>query len=209
MTDCPKGEIRDRLPEYVHGTLGAAERAQIEAHLAGCTACRDEVALLRTVRAGVLRRTPVVDTARVAAAVIASRPVPRTRREFSRMPGRMPQYARLAAAAVLVIATGAIGYLAGRATLKPQPAVVTGTTPLQRPLPAAPVTAPSGSQVAVTPAPVTAPVVKPSTAAGLSFGGGVAGLSAAQVNSLLGDLDRVAPVLDADPEPDPDFGSGL
>jgi anti-sigma factor RsiW len=208
MTDCPQGEIRDRLPEYVHGTLGAAERAQIEAHLAGCTACRDEVALLRGVRAGVIRRTPVVNTARVAAAVNASRAVPKTRREMDRMRGPMPQYARLAAAAALVIATGALGYLAGRVTTKPQVANGPGTIQLQHPLPAAPVTAPSASQVAVAPAPVTAPVVKPSKAAGLSFGGGVADLSAAQVNSLLGDLDRVAPVLDTDPDPDPDFGSG-
>jgi anti-sigma factor RsiW len=206
MIDCPKGEIRDRLPEYVHGTLGVAERAEVEAHLAGCTACRDEVALLRTVRAAVLRRTPVVDTARVAAAVIASRSMPKTRPEISRMRRPMPQYAWRVAAAVLVIATGALGYLAGRATSKPPVALVPGTMPLQHPIPQAPVPAPATApQVAVAPAP--APVVK-SAPVGLTFGGGVADLSASQVNALLGDLDRVAPVLDDDPEPDLDLGSG-
>jgi anti-sigma factor RsiW len=206
MIDCPKGEIRDRLPEYVHGTLGLAERAQVEAHLAGCTACRDEVALLRTVRAAVMRRTPVVDTARVAAAVNAARSMPKTKPEMSRMRRPMPPYFRYAAAAALVIATGALGYLAGRATTKPQVSQVPGTMPLQHPIPQAPVPAPATApQIAVAPAP--APVVK-SAPAGLTFGGGVAGLSSAQVNSLLGDLDRVAPVLDDDPEPDLDLGSG-
>lgn len=32
MTDCLQNEIRDRLPEYVHGTLGSAERARVETH---------------------------------------------------------------------------------------------------------------------------------------------------------------------------------
>ena len=58
MSECERSEIRDRLPEYVHGTLGAAERVAIEAHLAGCGSCRAEVALLRTMRQAMLRRTP-------------------------------------------------------------------------------------------------------------------------------------------------------
>jgi predicted anti-sigma-YlaC factor YlaD len=37
MTTCP--EVQDRLEEYLAGTLGDAQRAEVEAHLAGCAAC--------------------------------------------------------------------------------------------------------------------------------------------------------------------------
>lgn len=42
MTTC--GEIRIALGVYVLGAIEPAERSQVEAHLAGCPACRDELA---------------------------------------------------------------------------------------------------------------------------------------------------------------------
>jgi len=39
------------LPWYVNGTLDAGERAAVEAHLAHCVACRQELAFLREVAA--------------------------------------------------------------------------------------------------------------------------------------------------------------
>jgi hypothetical protein len=46
------------LTDFVDGTLGAAERADVEAHLATCPTCRDEVALARAARSA-LRALPV------------------------------------------------------------------------------------------------------------------------------------------------------
>jgi anti-sigma factor RsiW len=40
---------RERLPWYAAGTLPLSERAEVEEHLAGCAACRREVALWRAV----------------------------------------------------------------------------------------------------------------------------------------------------------------
>src|SRR5919199_2150612 len=68
MSDCPNVEIRDRLPDLVHGTLRGEQLAAVEAHVAQCPACAAEVALLRTARRA-LRHAPAVDVARVAAAV--------------------------------------------------------------------------------------------------------------------------------------------
>jgi anti-sigma factor RsiW len=50
MSDCLNVEIRELLPEYLTGTLSASRRAEVEAHLAGCAECADEVAVLRLVR---------------------------------------------------------------------------------------------------------------------------------------------------------------
>ncbi|MEP7002250.1 MAG: zf-HC2 domain-containing protein [bacterium] len=72
MTDCPNADVRDLLPDLVHGRLDAESRALVETHVAACADCKAEVALLRDLRAS-LRRSPRVDTAAIAAAVPAYR----------------------------------------------------------------------------------------------------------------------------------------
>lgn len=72
MNDCPNADIRDLLPDLVHGRLDAGTRATVEAHMAGCADCRAELALLRDLRAS-LRRTPRLDLAAIAAALPAYR----------------------------------------------------------------------------------------------------------------------------------------
>jgi anti-sigma factor RsiW len=66
MTDCPNGDIRDLLPDLLHGRLGAAERAEVEAHLRECADCREELELLRSMR-GALRRVAAVDVDSIVA----------------------------------------------------------------------------------------------------------------------------------------------
>ena len=68
MIDCPNGDVRDVLPDYVNDRLGAHRRAEVERHVESCTACRDEVQLLRDLRA-TLRRAPSVDVDAIAAAI--------------------------------------------------------------------------------------------------------------------------------------------
>lgn len=67
MRDCPNAEVRDLLPDLVHGSLDAARCAEVEAHVAGCEECTAELALLRTARLALLR-TPAIDVGRVARA---------------------------------------------------------------------------------------------------------------------------------------------
>jgi anti-sigma factor RsiW len=68
MIDCPNGEIRDRLPDFVHDQLDPPARAEVSAHLAACAACAAEVTLLRELRAR-LRAAPPVDVGRIVAAL--------------------------------------------------------------------------------------------------------------------------------------------
>ena len=71
MNDCPNVDVRDLLPDLVHGRLDAAARAMVEAHVANCTDCAAELELLRQLRGA--QRTPTVDIASIVAAVPAYR----------------------------------------------------------------------------------------------------------------------------------------
>ncbi len=68
MIDCPNGDVRDVLPDYVNDRLGTHRRAEVERHLESCAACRDEVSLLRGLRT-TIRRAPMVDVDAIAAAI--------------------------------------------------------------------------------------------------------------------------------------------
>ncbi|HVE79030.1 MAG TPA: zf-HC2 domain-containing protein [Gemmatimonadaceae bacterium] len=68
MIDCPNAEIRDLLPDWVHGTLDPALAGRVAAHVADCGACAREAAVIVAARR-LLTRGPRVDAARVAAAL--------------------------------------------------------------------------------------------------------------------------------------------
>lgn len=96
MNDCPNAGIRDQLCDVVHGTLPDADRQRVEDHLATCADCAAEIALLRRARVALARRSPVVETA----AIVAALPRPRSRRVPSVATWRI-------AASIAVIAVGA------------------------------------------------------------------------------------------------------
>jgi Putative zinc-finger len=58
-------EIRQALGVYVLGAIDPAERAQVDAHLADCPRCREELASLAGLPA-MLRKVPVVEAERLA-----------------------------------------------------------------------------------------------------------------------------------------------
>ena len=94
MNDCQDIEIREALPELVHGTLPELERARVREHVAECADCSAELAIIRAVR--LTASAPSVDVARIVAAV------PPYRRKTSRM---RTVYLELAAACLI----GAVG----------------------------------------------------------------------------------------------------
>jgi len=68
MIDCPNGDVRDALPDYLHDRLDATRRRAVESHLAACEACREELSLLRALRA-TMRGAPAVNVRAIAAAI--------------------------------------------------------------------------------------------------------------------------------------------
>jgi Putative zinc-finger len=92
----------EQLSGYVDGTLGTEERAEVDAHLATCATCREEIEL-STRAVTMLRELPEMPvpfgTTRPVMAEAGKEPTSRTRRFWG---GRTQWAAGLAAAAVLV-----------------------------------------------------------------------------------------------------------
>jgi anti-sigma factor RsiW len=102
------------LDDYVDEMLAPSERAAVEAHLAGCSECRELVAGLRSVVEAVSTLKPV-EPPRAAWARIEQK-IRGERRGL-----RVPRWPWLAAAAVLVLATFAGLKLAGVWQKPPSP----------------------------------------------------------------------------------------
>lgn len=64
--------MRDVLPDYALGLLQADEAAGVAAHVAECELCRAELSLLQQVRAGITISTPRVNVA----AIVRALPMP-------------------------------------------------------------------------------------------------------------------------------------
>jgi hypothetical protein len=212
MSECTNGEMRDLLPELVSGRLGAEMQLAVESHVAECEECAEELALLRTLRP-VLLRGPMVNTARIAAAVRAQ--VPATRAS-----ARRTTPWRIAIAAAALLAVSAIGYavIARNRSTMPEVAVTpapregtrdsldSARTTAHGVVPVAPApkreTAPAPQrQIAAVPAHARDTVASYASAGVLD---NLSGLSDDDVRTLTASLDGLSSVPDADPAPDID-----
>jgi hypothetical protein len=195
MTDCPNAEIRDLLPDLAHGSLDAATRARVEAHVAGCRECRSELDLLRTARSVLAGRSvPEVDVATIVRAL--PRPRSRARRDVWRW---------AAAAVVLVAVGGAWIALSRQVASRPAPPVAAAG-------PTSPRVGPESTPVVSPPAPILTVAEGPRpTASGpvrLSLAGGVADLSEEEMQALLIELEHFESTPGAEPESAPVWVTG-
>lgn len=206
MSDCTNGELRDLLPELMHGTLDAESRRAVEAHVASCAECAEELALLRSLRSA-LEPAPRVDVQRIAAAVNA-----RTTNAPTRDATRAPW--RIAIAAAALLAVGAVGYaVSTRRQAPPTVAVVPAPGPVAHdsaahsgaPAPAPGVAVPLGAPPRETTQVATAPMhaAPAATFADAEVLGNLADLSDVDLQTLTASLDTMSALPDVDP------GSGV
>ena len=185
MTDCPNGAMRDRLPDYLHDRLLGDERRDVEAHLAVCAACRDELALLRALRS-TLRHAPRVDAESIAAAIPPYRAPARTRRVVGWR----------AAASIAAIAVGGASLTLLHRTGNPDTAAAPSTIAVAGDPSAGEPSAASSTSAAPTPPEDLADAESSSTTrtmpvAELAIGGGSIGeLSDGELTTLLDDLEN-------------------
>jgi len=64
MNKCTESGIQEMLPDLLHGTLTADARGRVEAHLATCEECREDLKVLRTVQTAAVF-APTIDVDRV------------------------------------------------------------------------------------------------------------------------------------------------
>jgi Putative zinc-finger len=99
MIDCLNVEIRELLPEYVHGALDRSARARMARHVAQCASCQEELELMRGVRAA-FATAPAVDITSISGAI----PRPARRRAW-----RVSTW-RVAASLIVALGLGSISY---------------------------------------------------------------------------------------------------
>jgi anti-sigma factor RsiW len=219
MTDCPRGDVRDLLPELVHDQLEPAKRAEVERHVAACPACAAEVALLRSMR-GALSTAPRVDVGRIAAAVERARGasgppihlVPASAKRAGPVrPTRRVWADWRAAAGIAAVAVGIMSYsMARHTTIGPD---MTGQPKVHRAESVAAVTAPvtangangkehatSGTPAAASPRAGHASSVDDASR-GVSFDGGVSDLPDSDLRALLQSVGELDGVPEVDPAP--------
>lgn len=178
MTDCFSGLMRDLLPEYAHGVLGAADAARVAEHLATCEMCRAELALLGRVRDGLALGVPSTNVAAIVAALPKHQPAVRA------MPRRwVNRHAwQYAAAAGLVLFVG--GGIVWRHAPDAEAVRVADSSH---------VAMAAGAESTQSPASAR-------SEDGISFGGGLSDLSVNDLQSLLGQMDSVRMLPSTDPE---------
>lgn len=196
MSDCANVEIRELLPERLHDALDAEARTFVDAHLASCEDCATEYAILRAARAAMRAgAVPAVNTT----AIVAALPRPSQSRP-STVVVRRNRMAWRIAAAVSVISLGGISF----ATMR-RVGGAEGATASLTAAPGSASVATESTTAMVTPSiptaasPATA-TTAPSMRRGLSMGGSLADLGDAQLESLLGDLDKIEAAPVAEPE---------
>jgi anti-sigma factor RsiW len=214
MSECTSGELRDLLPELVNGRLDAEMQQEVEAHVASCTECAEELALLRSLRPALVR-SPVIDTQGIAAAVRAQ-----TAGGVSRARSRegIATRWRIAIAAAALFAVSALGYVAMHRVPSAEsvataptshggtrdtgsrvaPAAESAHTPNVPAPRAEPLQAPR-QQVAVAPPPAATPAPVPTMAASAGVLDNLSDLSDDDVRALTASLDKLSAVPDAEP----------
>lgn len=220
MTDCLNAELRDLLPDIVHAQLDAGLRARVEAHVAECTSCRDELALLRSIHLTLQRGGTRVDVTRIVAVLP---PPPSRARGATVVPlssRRRPRWSdwRVAAAATLLIAAGSsVAVLRNRAFTDPAldsgRAVATSAIATRQSGLVAPDAATASVASTVAGAGATSSVAVGAagdrmTGQAAQRGGGelavnaaLSDLSDSELQTLLGAIDHVQAVPAADPDP--------
>ncbi len=177
MSDCTSVEIRELLPEYLHGRLAAPDRARVDAHLAICADCVAELGTLRAVRQA-FALVPPIDTA----AIVRALPHPHQHAWTFGRPHVRRLVAWRLAAAISFISLGGISLVVARSFFS-------GESRLAR--------VDSTMLARDTSQPV---VVAQASRSGITFGGGVSDLATEDLETLIGSLES----LEAAPPAEPD-----
>ena len=183
MIDCPNGDVRDALPDYLHDRLDTSRRREVEAHVAGCDACQEELALLRALHV-TMRRAPAVDVEAIAATISPYRP--RAARSWA-MGWR-------AAAAIVAIAVGgtSIALLRGRTPdVREDTRPYVQAVPVPHQLPPTAVESPPVASRTPSPPPSTRPVASVVDRELVLGGGSITDLSDGELSALVEGIESL------------------
>ncbi len=199
MNECVSAEMRDALPDLIHGSLETARAAEVEAHVASCAECAAELELLRVVVASAAK-APAMDVDRIAAAL----PTPPRLGLLLHQGGGQPVAAGSTklhnvwsrpllrvAATVAIVTAGGLSLMVGRDVLNPE----RQASPPSTRVATANQTAAAGPSVAPQQG-----IGRHVAATGLSLVGEVQDLSDEHLATLLSEMERMDAIPGAEPE---------
>jgi anti-sigma factor RsiW len=196
MNECTENEIQEMLPDLLHGTLPADARARVDAHLASCEQCREDLEVLRAVKSAAVF-APVIDIDRVVRQIPPYRMiVPAIERPAAT---RVVSWLVAASLAIVVIGGGSL-VLARRDAPTARPAVVSTQSPA--PIPVQPTAEP------IAPSQTIVPGAQPHTHA-LALATDVEGLSDGSLQQLMSDMAQFDALPAAEPDPVMPVDSGV
>jgi anti-sigma factor RsiW len=188
MNNCMEVETREMLPDLLHDKLDAGTKARVERHIAGCEECREELEVLRTVKAAAIF-APNIDVNRVVGHIAPyAKIVPEVE-----APTRSRLVSWLVAASFLVVIAGGGSLLMVQQKDAVRPYVTIAPHPLTDAVPA-PIADPSSGAGDV------ASVEQPAVHA-LALATGVEALTDNDLRQLMTDMDDFDVLPAAEPEP--------
>ena len=203
MNKCTDSNLQEMLPDLLHGTLPADARERVEAHLATCDECREDVEVLRTVKTAAVF-APQIDVDRVVRQIPPYRAiVPVTERPAST---RMVSWLVAAALAVVVIGGGSLVLMRPNAGNVQSPVASTKLPP--PPTPTESTSAVSGMRNGGTSV-KTAVATAPPRPRALALAANVDDLSDGDLVQLMNDMSRFDALPASEPDPVIPVDSGL
>jgi anti-sigma factor RsiW len=194
MNKCTENEIKELLPDLLHRTLAADTRSRVEAHLASCEECREELGVLRAVQ-----------SAAVFAPVINVDSVVRQIPPYQKIVPVIERPATTRVVSWLVAATMAIAVVGGGSLVLGRRDLGNGATGVvtapSRPSTAAqPTSEPTGSMESVSPVETAVDPSQAHTHA-LALAADVGGLSDGSLEQLMTEMAQfdALPAVEGDP----------
>jgi anti-sigma factor RsiW len=192
MNKCIDTEIQEMLPDLLHGSLDDSARRQVEAHLASCESCREDLDVIRAVK-GAAVFAPAIDVDRVVRQIPPYRMI---------VPG-VEQPARTKLVTWLVAAGLILAFVGGGSLViskqqKTIPAPVASTV-----LPPAGADVPKAPDASVLPQATTVESTVPAPAHPrvLALASDIDALSDRNLVQLMNDMDQFDALPAAEPEP--------
>ena len=204
MSECANVEVREMLPDLLHGALQGEVRDGVERHVAECSDCEAELALLASARRA-MAALPV--SAVSVASIVRALPLPDRRPDvrpalqpdvrLALQPAarrRAPSMAFRLAAAVSFISLGGISVAVARSYFGASETIVADSVVSLR----------TDSVIPVSPA-TNAGVVPGASATtrAVSMLAGISDLGDADLESLFGELETLEAAPAAEPDPTP------
>jgi anti-sigma factor RsiW len=195
MNRCTDSDIQELLPDLLHGTLAAHARKRVEAHVATCGECREELDILRTIKTAAVF-APRIDVDRVVRQI----PPYQTIVPVTERPVRTRAVSWLVAATMAIVVIGGGSLVLMKPKVVNDPRAVASTERPPAPNPAESTAA--SSRIPAAGATGRAAVVSaPPHPRALALAANVDDLSDGDLRQLMNDMNRFDALPASEPEP--------